>query len=134
MDGQLWAVKRACPHWRKPGARARAREHLAPLASCRRQRSYSIPHLCRHLHSRLYPYINHYLNSYLKNIYILSLASASITILYPRLNRHLNLNTRLNLNTCRNNHLNLNHHLNSFRAPRKIKMTVDYGMISAIIS
>jgi hypothetical protein len=100
-----------------------------PLGELPRKHSCSIPHLCRHLRSRLYPYINHYLNSYLKNIYILSLASASITIPYPCLNHHLNLNACLNLNPCRNNHLNLNHHLNSFiNFPIYISISIPFSI------
>ena len=110
-----WAVMRACPPWRKPGARAR--EHLAPLASCRRQRSGAIPISGSHLRSHLYPCINHYLNHhldpYLKNIYIPNPVSASVTILYPRLNHHINLNACLNLNTC----LDLKPRLNPFLYP-----------------
>lgn len=45
-----------------------------------------------HLRSHPYPCINHHLNPYLKNIYILSPVSTSTTILYPCLKHHLNPN------------------------------------------
>ena len=82
-----------------------------------------------HLRSHLYPRLNHYLNPYLKNIYILSPVSASVTILYPRLNRHLNLNTCLDFNPCRNNHLNLNPRLNSFiNFPIYISISIPFSI------
>jgi hypothetical protein len=72
-----------------------------------------------HLRSHLYPCINHYLNSYLKNIYILSPASASITIPHPCLNHHLNLNACLNLNP----------HLNSFiNFPIYISISIPFSI------
>jgi hypothetical protein len=52
----------------------------------------------RHLRSRLHPCLNHYL----KNIYILSPVSTSVTIHYPCRNNHLNLN----LNPCLNSFIN----------------------------